>query len=332
MSAPSWLPLLDKDIRKLPALRKRQRRTATDQSESASNASPPQTSTSTSSPYTSRNGETSATSATELIDPPPLRAFRKKPKKSHVGHFLQTQVKEQPQRYWNEYDDPESGDEEYYIYVDPNAEVKFPGQEFWEACVRMTKNLFGIGKADGEESPLLSAADYGSSDEESADEAPNVGIKSYGTIPSDRITFPYEGYFSNLFRSFRKQYRDTEDPNFARRQSEYERQTLLTTIQVQYREREMAKFQLYSSCLAAGIVLDLVLCMLFNTSRRKLRGEVDSAIILGVICNMILLLVAVTSMLTRHDRLGWFHQGIVVMTVVSMVVVDALLFRWALNL
>jgi hypothetical protein len=94
----------------------------------------------------------------------------------------------------------------------------------------------------------------------------------------------------------------------------------------------MAKLQLYSSCLAAAVVLDIVLSILTMTTRRKLRGEVDIAIIIGVICNLLLLLIAVTSMRTRMERLGWVHQGSVFVIALTMMAVDAWLFRWALNL
>jgi heme/copper-type cytochrome/quinol oxidase subunit 4 len=200
------------------------------------------------------------------------------------------------------------------------------------AWISKTRKFLRRGKPE-EESPLLSAAEEGSSDDETADESPTVVPKSYGAIGTDPHTRPqHQGYFSNVFRSLRDPHRDAQSLDTMRRHSQRERRSLLTEINLRQHERDVAKFQLYSSCLAAGAVLDVILTILTATSKRKLRGEVDSAIVLGVICNLLLLLVAVTSMKSRRERLGWFHQGIVFVLVIAMVVVDALLFRWALGL
>jgi hypothetical protein len=233
------------------------------------------------------------------------------------------------QRYWNEYDHPEDEEDGYYIYVDPNATVKYPGQEILEAISRKTKSLFGMSKINEEESPPSTSVGYESSDEETDDGGPNGVTEGYGTLPTD--PFPREhksqGYFSGLFNAFRS---PQQDVRTLRRESEC--RSLLHEIHVRQHEREMAKLQLYSSCLAAAVVLDIVLSILTMTTRRKLRGEVDIAIIIGVICNLLLLLIAVTSMRTRMERLGWVHQGSVFVIALTMMAVDAWLFRWALNL
>lgn len=334
MSPPMWLSTLDADIRKLPAPVKRKSRKAYSRSESASQISPPQTSTSATSatsPWASRN-ETSATSASEFPEAPPLRAFKKKPRRSYQEYVPTAQPVPPTQRYWNEYDNPESEEEGYYIYVDPNASVNFPGQEWMEAWARKAKKFLRLGKLSEDESPLLSAAEDGTSDDDTADESPTDVVKSYGAIPSDPNSRPREGYFSGIFRSWRDPHRDAEALNIMRQHSELERRELLSEIQIRQHEREMAKFQLYASCLVAAAVLDIILSILTNASRRKARGEVDSAIILGVICNLLLLLVAVVNMRARQERLSLFHQGFVIFVVIAMVAVDALLFRWALNL
>jgi hypothetical protein len=331
MSPPIWLSLLEGDIRKLPAPQKRQRRKASTTTDSMSQ-SPPHTSTSTTpitsviSPYTPRPEDTSATSISEFTDPPPLNAFRKKSKKAR-SYFPPTQPEAERQRYWNEYDNPESDEEGYYIYVDPNAETKFPGQELLEACAGHFRGLLGLGKIDEVETPLLSTADSGLSDDgnETVDGSPLVTVMNYGTISPTARDQTRQNFFSSILNSLRSPRRDVDAL------ANIERRTLLDEIHVRRHERDMAKFQLYASCLLAGGVLDTTLIILSTTSRKKLRGEVDSTIVVGVICNLLLLLVAVTSMHTRQERLGWVHQGTVVVLLVGMVVVDALLFRWALN-
>src|SRR5690242_14117003 len=151
MSAPHWISLLDKDIRKLPEpVKRRSRKNRGSTSGSNTQSSPPMTSTSNTSfdgqlsPSTLRNGESSATSAQEFVDPPSLQAFRKKSRKPLPEFTPAVREEPEPQRYWNEYDHPEDEDEGYYIYVDPNASVKFPGQETLEAWTKKTRRLFGM--------------------------------------------------------------------------------------------------------------------------------------------------------------------------------------------
>ncbi|KAF2004945.1 hypothetical protein P154DRAFT_425413 [Amniculicola lignicola CBS 123094] len=339
LSEPIWASLLESDIRKLPAPVKRQRRKASVVGDSSAHTSPPQTSTSATSvtdgqtsPLFSRNGESSHTSAPDFMEPPPLRSFRKKSHRAKFKEPLPVQIEEASpsQRYWNEYDHPESEDEGYYIYIDPNAEVKFPGQELMENWVRKTKNLLHFGKSDAE-SPCLSP-DYGTSDDdETADESVTAYARAYGTMPIEHRKPSVEGYFSSLFRGLRDPRRDAQTLTNMRQQTERERQSLLAEIHIRQHEREMTKLRFYSTCLAAAVVLDVILSILTMTSRRKERGVVDSAILFGTISNLLLLAVAVLSMRTRQERLGWIHQGFVFAVVLGVVVGDILLLHWVLS-
>ena len=315
---------------------KRRRRKAGSVSDSQSFPSPPDTSTSTASytdgqtsPFTSRNGETPATSASELVEPPSLQAFKKKRRRPYAEYPPPLQADSTPQQqaqgYWNEYDNPESEDEAYYIYIDPNASDSFPGQEFLEALSRQIKKVLGFQSRTGEDSPLLSSPDYGTSDDETADEGSGANVSGYGTINRSSRRTKRDGYIMSVFRIFWK-------PRHNDQRAELQRHSLIDEINIQQHQREMAKLQTYASCLAAGAVLDIVLGTMAATSRKKWRGEVDVAVIFGVICNLLLLLVAVVSISTRHDRLGWVHQGLVYIAVITLVMADILLFKWALNL
>ncbi|PVH92536.1 hypothetical protein DM02DRAFT_722056 [Periconia macrospinosa] len=124
MSTPFWVPLLDKDIKKLPLPVGRQRRKAN-------------------SAFTSRNVAFPATSTNTLVEPMPLQACRKKPKPySEYPPFVQLQLVRRS--YWNEYDNVGPEDEGYYIYVDSETSDKFPSQEYFEAWVVKARKLFGI--------------------------------------------------------------------------------------------------------------------------------------------------------------------------------------------
>jgi hypothetical protein len=114
-----------------------------------------------------------------MVDLPPLQAFRKK-RKPYSDYPPPLQAVPQ-ERYWNEYDNPESEDDGYYIYCDPNESVKFPGQEFFEACAAKTRKLFGIREASGEETAGESgeSSDDDAFDDESTISAPNGKLRSF---------------------------------------------------------------------------------------------------------------------------------------------------------
>lgn len=302
-----------------------------------SQRSPPHTSTSNtsydgqSSPVASRGGDTSATSAQEFVDPPSLQAFRKKRRQPYADYpppMVPTVKEDEQPRYWNEYDHPE--DEEtgsYYIYVDPDAPIGYPGQELIAACVRRTKQFFGLRQSPDDAS--LSAAEDGASsdDEDSSTESPlGNGNGNYGTMSSslrqsrnDRT----EGYFSNLFRSVRNPYLDAE--------ALQERRSLLSELQVGQHKTEMTKLRLYATCLLAAVAIDIILYIMTITSRKKERGAVDIGVLFGTIITLILCMVALISMKTRRERLGWIHQGTVLAIASAVVALDVLLISWVLQ-
>ncbi|EUC31490.1 hypothetical protein COCCADRAFT_38427 [Bipolaris zeicola 26-R-13] len=329
MSAPFWISLLDKDIRKLPEpVQRRSRKARGSASASVSQMSPTATSTSNtsfdgqSSPLASRYEESSATSVHEFVDPPPLQAFRKKSRKPYSDYPPpiirgESEAEAQP-RYWNEYDHPEDEEGGYYIYIDPDASVKFPGQEFFEACARKTRKLFGIQEEPEEAS--LSGIEDSDDDNDTIDSSPVIHAANYGAIDSSRQGTEGKGYFSTLFRSLRNPHRDADIFN--------ERRALLGEVESNQHKVEMTKLRFYSTALGAAVVLDLVLCLMTVTSRKKERGVVDAGVMIGTICSLVLCVVAVISMQTRRERLGWVHQGAVLSITGAVVALDIVLLLW----
>jgi len=324
------MSLVDKDIRKLPPLVRRQRRKASSAAGSHSQTSPPQTSLSATSftstdgqtsPFTSRNEESSATSAPDFVDSPPLQAFRKK-RKPYAEYPPPIQAEPETQRYWNEYDHPESEDDGYYIYLDPNESDKFPGQAFFEACATKTKKLFRI-----QDAPRKVSVSTMSSDDESTDESPLAPGNGYGTFPSNNNGPSQEGYFSGLFRTFRDPHRDAQ----AWLQSQRERRTLLSELEVRRQSNEQTKFRFYSTCVAMASVLSIVLGLMTITSRKKERGVVGYAVLFATIFSLLLCGSALLSMKTRRERLGWVHQGVVALVIGLNGIVDVLLLVWVFN-
>ncbi|KAH8730141.1 hypothetical protein GQ44DRAFT_700900 [Phaeosphaeriaceae sp. PMI808] len=327
MTTPIWLPLLEQDIRRLPEpVKRRSRKAQASAAGSMSQTSPPQSSTSNTShggvtsPSMSRNGETSATSGQEFVDPPSLQAFRKKrrvPFSDYPPPMVPEDEQSEVQRYWNEYDHPEDDDSGgYYIYVDPDAPVKFPGQEMFEAWAQKTRHMLGL-KIKANEESLLSGVD----DESSDDESP---ITNYGTLPSYNHKPHHEGYFSNLFQSLRNPHHDAEVL--------HERRSLLNELETRQHKTEMTKLRFYAMCLATSISIDIILGLMTVTSRKKERGAVDIGVVFGTVCTFLLCIVALISMKTRRERLGWIHQSVVLIVAAAIVAVDVLFLSWALRI
>lgn len=328
------IPLLDQDIRKLPEpVRRKSRRAQTSTAGSVSQNSPPMTSTSNTSydgqtsPLASHQGESSMTSAPEFVDPPPLQAFRKKRRKPYSDYpppILSTDQEPEAPRYWNEYDNPEDDDGGgYYIYVDPDAPVKFPGQELLESWSRKTRRLLGL-KMKADEQSLLSAAEDESSDDDTMDSSPITRGAGYGTMPTNNGRGSHEGYFSSLFRSWRDPYRDAH--------ALQERRSLLTELETRQHKTEMTKLRFYLTCLATAIAIDIILGLMTVTSRKKERGAVDIGVLFGTICTFLLCMVAIASMKTRRERLGWLHQSAVFCIAAAVVALDVLLLSWVFRI
>ncbi|KAF2280627.1 uncharacterized protein EI97DRAFT_388574 [Westerdykella ornata] len=340
MSRPAWISLLEnKDIRKLPEPVKRQRRKGTTSTtDSGSAPTPSGTSTSATAATSPHHSHTTEASIPGFTEPPPLRAFKKK-KKQYSEYFESdnTLAPQGTQRYWNEYDNPESEDEGYYIYLDPNASTKLPGQELFEAVLRRARALLRFRKEE-ESVSRVSTANTASSvdDEDTSDESPlaTPGRPDYGTLPfpaRPQRRSSRKGYVSSLLSAFSSRWRadDEEDAQALGWQDPRAREALLIEIHTRHREREMAILKLYSSLVAAAAIIDIILAVLVTTSRRKLKGQVDIAVLLGVVANLVLVLVAVTSFCQRRERVGWVHGFALGSLVGGMVMVDAVLLKWA---
>ncbi|MCJ1475307.1 hypothetical protein MMC13_003969 [Lambiella insularis] len=130
MLPPSWLPVLSRDIRKVPARPFPSRR----QSAAMQRSSNEETSTSTTSVADGPSGsdfsamlslESPATSAAEQLNIPPKRSLKKKHPARNF-HPLARQLSAstaRPERYWNEFDDGDEApaEEAYTVIVDPDA-------------------------------------------------------------------------------------------------------------------------------------------------------------------------------------------------------------------
>lgn len=351
MSPPSWLPTLEKDIRKVPVEPTRRQRARTSSTAFSLPPTSGHTSASTASitdgqtsPSTLQMAESSATSGPEYLETSTLSAFKKKPKKSYRSPLPPKESDFEPteQRYWNEYDHPEDGsdDEAYFIYIDPNATTSFPGQESLTKWAQKTFRLFRPGNPP-ERAPLLSPTtptipDSPTTDgDTSSDEAARSARYGYGTLLPGSLPEARGGgsggYFSALFGALRNPHAEAQRLEAQRRQSERQMHSLISAMEARRRERESTKLRLYATCVAAAVVIDVILGTLTVTGRRKEKGVVDAGILFGTIASLLLCVVAVATVRSRHDRLGWVHRSVVVAVVLGVVAVDVLLLRWVVN-
>ena len=268
------------------------------------------------SPLASRNGESSVTSAQEFVDPPPLQAFRKKRRKPFSEYPPPMGPADQApevQRYWNEYDHPEDEDTgAYYVYVNADEPFQWPG--VFGKVNEWARQRLGLKTKDDES--LDSTADE-SSDDDTVDESPITRGTNYGTLPTLSRRRSQEGYFSSLFRSLQHSSGDAAKGR-----------SLLGELEVRQHKTEMTKFRFYSTCLVTAIVIDCILGLMTMTSRKKERGAVDIGVLVGTIFTLMLCVVAIISMKTRRERLGWIHQGAVLSIVGAVVGLDVLLLCW----
>lgn len=175
--APFWIPLLQKDIRKLPKSVGWGRRDNTVSSNMGSQATTPNMSVAN----TSESGHGDTTAVEEQPDnghitildelqAPRLGSANKKRTGSYHARALPKQ------KYWSEYDNPSDGEDEdaYVLFIDPDAESGF--SQAWQNLVGIfTPKSSKAGKRD----PLLGRNDS----IDSSDEETRIGSRhSYGTI------------------------------------------------------------------------------------------------------------------------------------------------------
>lgn len=221
------------------------------------------------------------------------------------------------QRCWNEYDHPEDEETGYYIYVDPNATMKFPRQELIEAWMRRTRKLLGM-QDNAEQTSLTATEDDTNGDNNSLIES-IAHNASYGTIFPHQ-TPPNQGFFSTLFRSL------CDPPHHAN--ILHERHSPLSDLEIHQDLTRTTKIFFYSICLATAIVIDVILGLVTVTRRKKRRGIVDGGVFLGMIFTLVVCILFVLSMWTRRGRLGWVHQGAIISIAAAVVALDVLLMLW----
>lgn len=200
------------------------------------------------------------------------------------------------QRYWNEYDDPQSDDDAgaFVIYIDPNEPV-FPGQKALQRLGRKIKNVF-VGskrrKLDaGAEAGLLSV-----SPTDSAGFAPTLSASS-SEDEDNHAKIRYARRKSRLLS--RGQRAGTGSAGYGTLDGSSASKTEEASLSAHTASVPLC-------LLAAGIILAIVM-VLTSTSRRKVRSEVQAVAIAGVAASLAFAGIAVC--LWVHARLVGMQHG-----------------------
>lgn len=288
---PFWMPILSRDIRKLPppALKRESVADTGSGSRSAAVGSTSSRSGLGVSDATTAvdTGNTSSVGIRDQLEVPPLRSFRKKrrrrypePEASLLTH----------QNYWSEYDHPEDGEggDAYVIYIDPNERSTLD---------RMIDKLSGVFKSQPkqEEEPLLQSPirpdDDHSSDEE---ESEPVRRQSYGTVVRRSGSAAHSSHHSR-----------SRSPPFLP--------------------------QVTSICLVASIVILIVAYILATTSHKhRYAAEVSAGIIFAIVCSVLFAVVGFIPLLRRRD-VGWLSYSVAAVVLIVDAVCSGGLLAWVLG-
>lgn len=205
--------------------------------------------------------------------------------------------------YWNEYDDPSDGENEpYMISVRPESEVRFPGAETFSYI--LSRAMGPVDKIKG----LLSPTQLNPSER-----TPLIQDRSY--FPEQQMTLDTT---------------DAEDDASSVDLPSSGYITHYATIpsikdQKNLRNREKLLFRACVVCFIAAFMFLIVAGILAVTGRRRMRAEVDAGVLTGVVASLFFGILAFACMLHRGDRLDWIHRSCVVVTFLTICLLDGLM-------
>jgi hypothetical protein len=294
---PFWIPLMQKDIRKVPTAASR-RRAYNHDSSYGSQSTTPQMSTSTGS-VGDRTGDLTAVEEQsppriqipDQLATPPMSAFRKKRKSAYnrAGSALPKQA------YWNEFDDPSGSEDEgaYVLYIDPN-EVS-SATKTW----RRIRSLWSKNKSTDQEALLghdgtnehgIVEESVTSSDDE-AQTPRRTQQRAYGTL--NHSSSQAVGHDAQVYHQY---------PDWVT--------------------------QMSATCLVASMLLLCIGYILVATGKRKLASEVDAGVVLAVASSLAFAVSGVGAVFSRSTP-RWPLATLVIGILVADVAAASVLLTWA---
>lgn len=325
---PSWQPLLEKDIRKVPIVPRLNRLGTTSRSRlnpneiSGTSSGPSSSDGPTASVFSAAvQGYSSVTSdeiriQSRTASPGESKSISTKNRRKKRARIKFPERDPIPARYWNEFDDGDSDvnpEEGYVIYIDPNEPV-FPGAEtvskvfgaMYDSLSKGTSKIMSWlplnstatgAQPPSERTPLLPGEQAGEGDPESSgSDTDELVIRRHEeTIKSRRKTFSSKTSGPSMYRPHQ----------------------ILTSRQ---KALERTLFFFYSGLIAVAFVLLIMASILLGTGRRKAFVEVDAGVVAGVIVAETCAVAAVVLIMLRKQRLSIVHWGLVGVLVASVVV------------
>lgn len=302
------LPVLQRDIRKLPepalgATRRRRNdstsEVATRQKTSRAEYTSEQTGSAT------MAGRSSGPSAPVTPSgPQPIQQPKRKRKLKYADEVPGLKTQQITPRYWNEYDFPEDnsgsneGDDGYYIYLDPNERFEWPFSNLFKRLKSLFIRRPPSEKTD-EEQPLLPSPTISPTASTKCPQSPssatNVSDADSTTSSETDITTPYTINRWGIRRS--SPLRTINNGTFPVQPHTRYATPALAPPEV---HQHFPEPSLSTISLSASIVTLLILCVLAATGKRKLRGEVDAGIILGVAATLLFALVGILAALAAR--------------------------------
>ncbi|KAI9708121.1 MAG: hypothetical protein M1820_004325 [Bogoriella megaspora] len=342
MRPPHWLSKLEGDIRKVPSAIEQQRRrsrasllsTVTGQELQATIPSVPRLEHAESSETAVSLSEGKPSSAAARLKEVSNRASRNKKRRSFLQANQRTQ-NDPKRRYWNEYDDPEDGNEDdaYVIWVDPNSESslkKWFGNLMpsWRRAVKdEDKQLLTPGDTTevGDDSSSTSS--------DSSKDARTSRVYNTFVSSRDQKRFPKK---HKIFNHFFRPKSHSRKPSIARahgsltsRLRDYDPESLASN------ERTVATHERIYSLLtflsfAASIAILTIIAVLAATGRHKQAYEVDGGIIFGIVVNLISACIGLAALLrSRRTSSAAWVLGFAVFAAVC--VGNGALFAWVVS-
>jgi VTC domain len=313
MTAPFWLPVLARDIRKVPeAASKRPRRKGSLRASQSAIApltgGPGSTESETHGGSSTAVGESSY--PTTPIGPQGLDGTQEAPaKKKRKVTYIDDNFNRVPKknsayaktRYWSEYDHPEdgSGDENaFYIYVDPDALFEWPGQSAFNYFKNQFRSHFGLRRRDSihsepdEEEGLLDpnrtlpASSESEDSSSSDDDRDNVVHTAHLAAPNSRLKSK-----CSLRHASPQDYGTLPPPAIA---------PIPHSQHVQYQHPTHHRLRLSEVSLLASLTVLVVLAVLAATGRRKQRGEVDVGILFGITASLAFVLMGIMALIRER--------------------------------
>ncbi|QDS76492.1 hypothetical protein FKW77_005284 [Venturia effusa] len=316
MSPPFWLPVLSRDIRKVPEAtphRRRSNQISTTSNKTSTESDYDHTGSSTA----VATGESSVTSGpstpvedTSFVDRLKNGHTRKgKTVSYHQDASLKgpSNLKISETRYWNEYDHPEDGSDDdngYYIYTDPDATRKWPGQSMVENMAAKVRSLFMTPRPEDEESRCI-LSEHASSEE-----------------PTSPTSSDDDYRARNLFSAAtQRQQRKTKGPSAA--------YGTFNDISIPSLDIVSSypppRLLIMTLSFAASTLITLIIGILAATGKKKLMGEVDVGIVLGVMGSLVFALVGMVSVVTIHEQMGFVKWTVIGIVFTAICITDGIM-------